>query len=120
MLVADLLGHSDLSTLKIYTQPNDEDRERALALLTHRRLTSPAPPGRPQERCFFAGNYGEAVSRDGLGRVLPLALRLPVNGQSNEGVESFRVSRSADVTPAPAPEWGAMYWSVSRVLMRAA
>lgn len=34
VLVADLLGHSDLGTLKIYTQPNDEDRERALALLT--------------------------------------------------------------------------------------
>jgi len=34
VLVADLLGHSDLSTLKIYTQPNDADRERALALLT--------------------------------------------------------------------------------------
>ncbi|HEX4099546.1 MAG TPA: tyrosine-type recombinase/integrase [Pseudonocardiaceae bacterium] len=34
VLVADLLGHSDLSTLKIYTHPNDADRERALALLT--------------------------------------------------------------------------------------
>jgi site-specific recombinase XerD len=34
VLVADLLGHSDLGTLKIYTQPNDEYRERALALLT--------------------------------------------------------------------------------------
>lgn len=34
VLVADLLGHSDLTNLKIYTQPNDEDRERALALLT--------------------------------------------------------------------------------------
>jgi site-specific recombinase XerD len=34
VLVADLLGHADLTTLKIYTQPNDEDRERALALLT--------------------------------------------------------------------------------------
>jgi integrase/recombinase XerC len=34
VLVADLLGHSDLGTLKVYTQPNDADRERALALLT--------------------------------------------------------------------------------------
>jgi site-specific recombinase XerD len=34
VLVADLLGHSDLTNLKIYTQPNDEDRQRALALLT--------------------------------------------------------------------------------------
>ena len=34
VLVADLLGHADLSTLKIYTQPNDVDREHALALLT--------------------------------------------------------------------------------------
>ena len=34
VLVADLLGHADLGTLKIYTQPNDADRERALALLT--------------------------------------------------------------------------------------
>lgn len=34
VLVADLLGHADLGTLKIYSQPNDEDRERALALLT--------------------------------------------------------------------------------------
>jgi site-specific recombinase XerD len=34
MLVADLLGHADLGTLKIYTQLNDADRERALALLT--------------------------------------------------------------------------------------
>jgi integrase/recombinase XerC len=34
VLVADLLGHSDLSTLAIYTQPNDDDRERALTLLT--------------------------------------------------------------------------------------
>jgi integrase/recombinase XerC len=34
VLVADLLGHSDLTNLKIYTQPNDEDREHALALLT--------------------------------------------------------------------------------------
>jgi site-specific recombinase XerD len=35
VLVADLLGHSDLGTLKVYTQPNDDDRERALALLTN-------------------------------------------------------------------------------------
>ncbi|MCA1682057.1 MAG: site-specific integrase [Actinobacteria bacterium] len=34
VLVADLLGHSGLGTLKVYTQPNDADRERALALLT--------------------------------------------------------------------------------------
>lgn len=34
VLVADLLGHADLSTLVIYTQPNDDDREHALALLT--------------------------------------------------------------------------------------
>ena len=34
VLVADLLGHSDLGTLKLYTQPNDVNRERALALLT--------------------------------------------------------------------------------------
>lgn len=34
VLVADLLGHTDLGTLKVYTQPNDDDRERALALLT--------------------------------------------------------------------------------------
>lgn len=34
VLVADLLGHADLGTLKIYTQPNDAGRERALALLT--------------------------------------------------------------------------------------
>jgi hypothetical protein len=30
VLVADLLGHADLGTLKIYTQPNDAGRERAL------------------------------------------------------------------------------------------
>jgi site-specific recombinase XerD len=34
VLVADLLGHADLGTLKIYTQPNDAGRERALPLLT--------------------------------------------------------------------------------------
>jgi site-specific recombinase XerD len=34
VLVADLLGHADLTTLKIYPQPNDECREHALALLT--------------------------------------------------------------------------------------
>lgn len=34
VLVADLFGHADLGTLKIYTQPNDTDRERAVALLT--------------------------------------------------------------------------------------
>jgi integrase/recombinase XerC len=34
VLVADLLGHAALGTLKIYSQPNDADRERALALLT--------------------------------------------------------------------------------------
>ena len=34
VLVADLLGHADLSTLRTYTQPTDEDRARALALLT--------------------------------------------------------------------------------------
>jgi integrase/recombinase XerC len=34
VLVADLLGHSDVGTLKVYSQPNDVDRERALALLT--------------------------------------------------------------------------------------
>jgi hypothetical protein len=34
VLVADLLGHSDLGTLKLSTQPNDVNRERALALLT--------------------------------------------------------------------------------------
>jgi site-specific recombinase XerD len=34
VLVVDLLGYSGLGTLKIYTQPNDADRERALALLT--------------------------------------------------------------------------------------
>lgn len=34
VLVADLLGHADLETVNVYTQPNDEDRERALSLLT--------------------------------------------------------------------------------------
>lgn len=34
VLVADLLGHAGLDTLRVYTQPDDSDRERALALLT--------------------------------------------------------------------------------------
>jgi site-specific recombinase XerD len=34
VLVADLLGHASLDTLRAYTQPNDEDREYALGLLT--------------------------------------------------------------------------------------
>jgi integrase len=34
VLVADLLGHSGLDTLRTYTQPDDADRERALNLLT--------------------------------------------------------------------------------------
>jgi integrase/recombinase XerC len=34
VLVADLLGHAGLDTLRVYTQPDDADRERALALLT--------------------------------------------------------------------------------------
>lgn len=34
VLVADLLGHADIATLAVYTQPSDADRERALALLT--------------------------------------------------------------------------------------
>jgi len=34
VLVADLLGHASLDTLRTYTQPDDADRERALNLLT--------------------------------------------------------------------------------------
>ncbi len=34
VLVADLLGHASLGTLRLYTQPDDADRERALNLLT--------------------------------------------------------------------------------------
>lgn len=34
VLVADLLGHSSLDTVRAYTQPDDADRERALTLLT--------------------------------------------------------------------------------------
>lgn len=34
VLVADLLGHADLGTLRVYSQPTDADREQALALLT--------------------------------------------------------------------------------------
>jgi hypothetical protein len=34
VLVADLMGHAGLDTLRVYTQPTDEDRERALAILT--------------------------------------------------------------------------------------
>jgi site-specific recombinase XerD len=34
VLVADLLGHASLDTVRIYSQPDDADRERALALLT--------------------------------------------------------------------------------------
>jgi len=34
VLVADLLGHAGLDTLRTYTQPDDADRERALNLLT--------------------------------------------------------------------------------------
>ncbi len=34
VLVGDLLGHAGLDTLRVYTQPNDADREHALALLT--------------------------------------------------------------------------------------
>lgn len=34
VLVANLLGHSDLGTLAAYSRPNDADRARALALLT--------------------------------------------------------------------------------------
>ncbi|MDN5749322.1 MAG: tyrosine-type recombinase/integrase [Pseudonocardia sp.] len=34
VLVADLLGHAGLDTLRVYTQPDDADREHALALLT--------------------------------------------------------------------------------------
>jgi integrase/recombinase XerC len=33
VLVADLLGHASLGTVRTYTQPNDTDRERALDLL---------------------------------------------------------------------------------------
>lgn len=34
VLVADLLGHASLDTVRVYSQPNDADREHALALLT--------------------------------------------------------------------------------------
>lgn len=34
VLVADLLGHASLDTVRTYTQPDDADRERALGLLT--------------------------------------------------------------------------------------
>lgn len=34
VLLADLLGHASLDTLRIYTQPTDADREAALATLT--------------------------------------------------------------------------------------
>ncbi len=34
VLVADLLGHAGLGSLAIYTQPTDDDRQRALAILT--------------------------------------------------------------------------------------
>ena len=34
VLVADLLGHTSLDTVRAYTQPDDADRERALNLLT--------------------------------------------------------------------------------------
>jgi len=34
VLVADLLGHADIGTLAVYSQPDDGDRERALATLT--------------------------------------------------------------------------------------
>lgn len=34
VLVADLLGHSSLDTIRTYTQPDDADRDRALGLLT--------------------------------------------------------------------------------------
>jgi len=34
VLVADLLGHAGLDTLRTYTQPDEADRERALKLLT--------------------------------------------------------------------------------------
>lgn len=34
VLVAALLGHAGLDTLAVYTQPDDHDRERALAVLT--------------------------------------------------------------------------------------
>lgn len=34
VLVADLLGHASLDTVRAYTQPDDADRERALGLLT--------------------------------------------------------------------------------------
>ena len=67
VLVADLLGHSDLTNLKIYTQPNDEDRERALALLNHRRLTGPRQRG-PSRTLFFRWKpRGGLVSRRGVG-----------------------------------------------------
>lgn len=34
VLVADLLGHASLDTVRLYTQPDDVDRERALGLTT--------------------------------------------------------------------------------------
>lgn len=34
VLVADLLGHTGLGSLAIYTQPTDDDREKALTSLT--------------------------------------------------------------------------------------
>jgi integrase/recombinase XerC len=34
VLIADLMGHAGLDTLRAYTQPTDDDRERALAMLT--------------------------------------------------------------------------------------
>lgn len=34
VLVADLLGHASLDTVRAYAQPDDADRERALGLLT--------------------------------------------------------------------------------------
>jgi site-specific recombinase XerD len=34
VLVADLMGHAGLDTLRVYTHPADEDRERTLAVLT--------------------------------------------------------------------------------------
>lgn len=34
VLVADLLGHASLDTVRVYTQPTDADREEALTILT--------------------------------------------------------------------------------------
>jgi hypothetical protein len=52
VLLADLLGHADLGTPRIYTQPTDTDREAALARLTGDVESSPAevPTSRGSQR----------------------------------------------------------------------